>query len=359
MSLPWVAGVASLRIFAARAAAHRISRLERETEYLREEIRSLDDSTEIVGESDALTTVLRSAAQVAGTDSTVLIQGETGTGKELIARYVHRHSPRAGNAFIKLNCAALQPTLVESELFGHDKGAFTGATEKRKGRFELADGGTIFLDEVSEVPLELQAKLLRVLQEGQFERIGGAETRKVDVRVIAATNRRLNEAVAGGKFRADLFYRLNVYPITVPPLRARPEDIPTLVNHFSSRSAARMGKKNETIPAATMEALIACDWPGNVRELRNVIERAIITSGGPALRLPETLEAASTQPAPSLETPRFDSLAAVERRHIARVLQATGWRISGARGAAAVLGLNPPTLRYRIKKLQIRRPWKG
>jgi PAS domain S-box-containing protein len=341
------------------AAERRISRLKQETEYLREEIRSWDDSAEIVGESDALKTVLHSAARVAATDSTVLIQGETGTGKELLARYVHRHSPRTENAFIKLNCAALQPTLVESELFGHEKGAFTGATEKRQGRFELADGGTIFLDEVSEIPLELQAKLLRVLQEGQFERVGGVKTRKVDVRVIAATNRRLNAAVVGGRFRADLFYRLNVYPITVPPLRARPEDIPPLVHHFTSRIAARMGKKIETIPAATMDTLIAYDWPGNVRELRNVIERAIITSSGPALRLPETLETVSIQPAPGPETPQFESLAAVERHHIARVLQATGWRISGERGAAAVLGLNPSTLRYRIKKLQIRRPWKG
>jgi formate hydrogenlyase transcriptional activator len=204
-----------------------------------------------VGKSDALENVLRSAAQVAATDSTVLIQGETGTGKELIARYVHRHSPRAENAFIKLNCAVLQPTLVESELFGHEKGAFTGATQQRQGRFELADGGTIFLDEVSEIPLELQAKLLRVLQEGQFERVGGTKTRKVDVRVIAATNRQLNAAVVGGKFRADLFYRLNVYPITVPPLRARPEDIPPLVRHFTTRIAARMGKKIATIPAAS------------------------------------------------------------------------------------------------------------
>jgi PAS domain S-box-containing protein len=341
-------------------AERRISRLEQETEYLREQIRSLDDSAEIVGKSDALKTVLRSAAQVAPTDSTVLIQGETGTGKELIARYVHRHSPRAESAFIKLNCAALQPTLVESELFGHEKGAFTGASQQRQGRFELAGGGTIFLDEVSEIPMELQAKLLRVLQEGQFERVGGAKTRKVDVRVIAATNRRLNAAVVGGRFRADLFYRLNVYPITVPPLRARPEDIPPLVQHFTFRIAARMGKKIETIPAATMDALMAYDWPGNVRELRNVIERAIITSSGPALFLPETLEAVSIQPATGPEeTPQFDSLAAVERHHIARVLQATGWRISGERGAAAVLGLNPSTLRYRIKKLQIHRPWKG
>jgi transcriptional regulator with GAF, ATPase, and Fis domain len=261
---------------------------------------------------------------------------------------------------MRLPCAALQPTMVESELFGHEKGAFTGTTQQRQGRFELTDGGTIFLDEVSEIPLELQAKLLRVLQEGQFERVGGAKTCKVDVRVIAATNRRLNEAVVGGKFRADLFYRLNVYPITVPPLRARPEDIPPLVQHFTSRITARMGKKIATIPAATMDVLMAYDWPENVRKLRNVIERAIITSTGPALLLPETLEAVATQTAPGPEdTPQFDSLAAVERHHIARVLQATGWRISGERGPAAVLGLNPSTLRYRMKKLQIRGPWKG
>jgi transcriptional regulator with GAF, ATPase, and Fis domain len=201
---------------------------------------------------------------------------------------VHRHSPRAENAFIKLNCAALQPTLVESELFGHEKGAFTGATQQRQGRFELADGGTIFLDEVSEIPLELQAKLLRVLQEGQFERVGGGQTRKVDVRVIAATNRRLNEAVVGGKFRADLFYRLNVYPITVPPLRAHPEDIPPLVEHFTSRIAARMGKKIETIPAARLDTLMAYDWPGNVRELGNAIERAMVLGEDEQIR-PEDL----------------------------------------------------------------------
>ncbi|MGB8721084.1 MAG: sigma 54-interacting transcriptional regulator, partial [Desulfobacterales bacterium] len=234
-------------------AERQISRLKRETEYLREEIRYLDDYAEIVGDSKALKNVLHSATQVAATDSTVLIQGETGTGKELVARYVHRHSPRAENAFIKLNCAALQPNLVESEFFGHEEGAFTGATQQRKGRFELADGGTIFLDEVSEIPLELQAKLLRVLQEGQFERVGGLKTCKVDVRVIAATNRQLNAAVVGGKFRADLFYRLNVYPITVPPLRERREDIPPRVHHFAARIAARMGKKIETIPAATMD----------------------------------------------------------------------------------------------------------
>ena len=340
-------------------AERQISQLKRETEYLREEIRYLDNYAEIVGESKALKNVLHSATQVAATDSTVLIQGETGTGKELVARYVHRHSPRAENAFIKLNCAALQPNLVESEFFGHEEGAFTGATQQRKGRFELADGGTIFLDEVSEIPLELQAKLLRVLQEGQFERVGGAKTCKVDVRVIAATNRQLNAAVVGGKFRADLFYRLNVYPITVPPLRERREDIPPLVHHFAARIAARMGKKIETIPAATMDTLIAYDWPGNVRELRNVIERAIITSTGPALFLPETLEGVAAQTAPRGEPPQFVSLAAVERRHISQVLHATGWRISGEGGAAAILDLNPSTLRYRIKKLQIRRPWKG
>ena len=335
-------------------AERRISRLQQERDYLRETIRSLDD---IVGQSEALKQVLRSADQVSDTDTTVLIQGETGTGKELIARYLHYHSHRAQNAFIKLNCAALQPNLVESELFGHEAGAFTGATQKRKGRFELADGGTFFLDEISEIPLELQAKLLRVLQEGQFERVGGSETLTCDVRVVAATNRRLNEAVAGGQFRPDLFYRLNVYPIRMPPLRERREDIPLLVNYFLPRIAQRVGKGIETIPPATVETLMDYNWPGNVRELKNVIERAVITSVGPELRLPEALESVPRQRVTDEETSEFASLATMERRYITRVLESTGWRLSGPAGAATVLDLNPSTLRYRIKKLRICKPW--
>ena len=335
-------------------AERRISRLQQERDYLRETIRSLDD---IVGHSDALQQVLQSADKVADTDATVLIQGETGTGKELVARYLHQQSHRSEGAFIKLNCAALQPNLVESELFGHEAGAFTGATQRRKGRFELADGGTLFLDEVSEIPLELQAKLLRVLQEGQFERVGGTQTLSCDVRVVAATNRRLNEALQSGQFRSDLFYRLNVYPIQVPPLRERREDIPVLVNYFLPRIAQRIGKMIETVPAATLDALLDYDWPGNVRELKNVLERAVITSPGMDLRLPESLESDAFHRSSEEETAEFDSLAAMERRYITRVLETTGWRLSGPAGAAKLLDLNPSTLRYRIKKLRIRKPW--
>jgi len=335
-------------------AERRISHLRQERDYLREVMRF---GEEIVGASDALQDVLQSAAQVADTDTTVLIQGETGTGKELIARYLHHRSRRAHGAFITLNCAALQPNLVESELFGHEAGAFTGATQKRKGRFELADGGTLFLDEVSEIPLELQAKLLRVLQEGQFERIGGTRTLSCDVRVVAATNRRLGEALQSGQFRSDLFYRLNVYPIRVPPLRERREDIPLLVNHFLPRISQRIGKAIPTVPSATLQSLLDYDWPGNVRELKNVIERAAITSTGPDLRLPETLRAGPRETDREGQDSPFEALERVERRYITRVLEATGWRISGPSGAALVLDLNPSTLRYRMKKLGICKPW--
>jgi transcriptional regulator with GAF, ATPase, and Fis domain len=336
------------------AAERRISHLQQERDYLREAMRSAED---IVGASDALKDVLHSAAQVAATDTSVLIQGETGTGKELLARHLHHQSRRAKGAFIKLNCAALQPNLVESELFGHEAGAFTGATQKRKGRFELADGGTLFLDEISEIPLELQAKLLRVLQEGQFERVGGTRTLACDVRVMAATNRQLDEAVAGGLFRPDLFYRLNVYPIRLPPLRERREDIPLLVDYFLPRIAQRIGKTIAAAPPAVLETLMAYDWPGNVRELKNVIERAVITSPGPDLQLSEALETASRGGFAEEERPDFAPLATMERRYIRRVLEARGWRISGPDGAATVLDLNPSTLRYRMKKLGIRKPW--
>jgi len=335
------------------AAERRISHLQEERDYLREALRS---GEEIVGASDALQEILQNAAQVADTDTTVLIQGETGTGKELIARYLHQRSRRAPAAFITLNCAALQPNLVESELFGHETGAFTGATRKRRGRFELADGGTLFLDEVSEIPLELQAKLLRVLQEGQFERVGGTQTLSCDVRVVAATNRRLGEAVQSGHFRADLFYRLNVYPIQVPPLRQRPEDIPLLVDYFLPQLSQRIGKTITMVPSATLQDLLDYDWPGNVRELKNVLERAVITSTGPDLRLPEALRGRTPQPPEDGEGAAWAPLATVERRYITRVLEAAGWRISGPTGAAAVLDLNPSTLRYRMKKLGIRRP---
>jgi PAS domain S-box-containing protein len=337
-----------------------INHLKQEAEYLRAAIRSWNERQEIIGESRALQNVLGSAAQVAGTDATVLIHGETGTGKELIARYLHQLSSRAQRPYVKLNCAALQPTLVESEFFGHEAGAFTGAVKMRKGRFELADTGTLFLDEVSEIPLEVQAKLLRVLQEGGFERVGGSRTLTCDVRFIAATNRRIEETVAAGKFRADLYYRLNVYPIHIPPLRERREDIPPLVEHFLPRAAQRIGKKITKVPAATMKTLMAYDWPGNVRELKNVIERAVITSPGPALRLSEVLAESLVKAAADADKAApCVSLACIEKRHITEILKSTGWRISGSRGAAAMLEMNPSTLRYRMRKHQIRRPWRG
>jgi PAS domain S-box-containing protein len=327
--------------------------LERENIYLKEEIESHHSFREIIGESRALLYVLTRVKQVAETDTTVLIQGETGVGKELIARAIHRTGPRADKPFIHLNCAALPVNLVESELFGHEAGAFTGADRLRRGRFELAHGGTIFLDEVSEMPLDVQAKLLRVLQEGQFERIGGSKTLKVHVRIITSTNRELQNEVASGRFRQDLFYRLNVYPITVPPLRKRKEDIPLLVTHFLSEIGKTLGKKIDQIPPAVMKTLTAYDWPGNVRELRNVLERAIIISPGSTLYLPERLGSAESSSIQGEALDTREPLESVERKHILRVLDATGWRISGPKGAAKILGLNPSTLRFRMKKLGI------
>jgi transcriptional regulator with GAF, ATPase, and Fis domain len=294
---------------------------------------------------------------VAGTDASVLISGETGTGKELVARAIHARSPRKDRPLVKVNCAALAPGLVESELFGHEKGAFTGASERRTGRFELADGGTIFLDEVGEIPLETQVKLLRVLQEREFERAGGSQTLRVDVRVIAATNRDLEKTIAEGKFRQDLFYRLNVFPLRVPPLRERKGDVPLLVHHFAQRHAARVGRPIAAVSDATLELLVRYPWPGNVRELENVIERAVILARGPVLEIdPAVLGLPAAEPAGPNATPSADlSLAELERRRIVEVLSATGWRIEGEKGAAGRLGLHPNTLRSRIKKLRIRR----
>ncbi len=337
-------------------AERKIRSLTEEAEYLKEEIKSIDNLDEIIGKSPLLEEILRQAERVASTNSTVLVEGETGTGKELIARTIHQLSKRSNQTFIKLNCAALPSNLVESELFGHEPGAFTGAAHRRKGRFELADRGTIFLDEISEIPMDVQAKLLRVLQEGQFERVGGMRTIRVDVRVIAATNRNLNEEVVADRFRADLYYRLNVYPLRVPPLRARREDIPLLANYFMTQISARIGKTIDSIPSSTMNQLVTYNWPGNVRELKNVLERAIITSAGDELRLPEVLSGNRSE----YETAAhhdFTTLETVERQYITSVLQETGWRISGPRGAAKILDLNPSTLRYRIKKLGIITPW--
>jgi PAS domain S-box-containing protein len=331
------------------------NRLEDENIYLKEELQSRNGFTEIVGESNGLLYVLSRVRQVAETDATVLVQGETGVGKELIARAIHEASPRAKMPFVKVNCAALPANLVESELFGHVSGAFTGADQLRKGRFELADEGTILLDEISELSLETQAKLLRVLQESQFERVGGSETLTVDVRFIATTNRILKDEIAAGRFRADLFYRLNVYPITIPPLRNRKDDIPLLIQYFVPRIASPLGKTVDKIPPHVMDQLTSYEWPGNVRELRNVLERAIITSQDRILILPERIGSDATQSTEVNASNGFSTLEAIERQHIMRVLEATGWRISGPKGTAEILGLNPSTLRSRLKKLGIQR----
>ena len=309
---------------------------------------------EIVGTSAALKAVLKQVEVVAPTESTVLILGETGTGKELIARAIHTASSRSRRPFVKLNCAAIPTGLLESELFGHEKGAFTGAIAQRIGRFELADGGTVFLDEVGDIPLELQTKLLRVLQEREFERLGSTRTLRTDARLIAATNRELRKMVEQRKFREDLFYRLNVFPIYVPALRERSEDIPLLVNHFAQRFARRMNRTIETIPAETMAALTRYPWPGNIRELQNLIERAVILSHGPVLQIP--LQDLDNRTAPRRDNGKDQTLEAAERAHILAILKETRWVLAGARGAAARLGMNRSTLQFRLKKLGIVRP---
>jgi transcriptional regulator with GAF, ATPase, and Fis domain len=311
-------------------------KLEAENVLLHQEIDILSRHAEIIGESPVLKSVINQAAQVAPLDSIVLIQGETGSGKELIANLIHRESPRGQSAMVRVNCASLPPTLIEAELFGREKGAYTGALSKQMGRFELADDSTLFLDEIGELPMELQAKMLRVLQEGEFERLGSSRTLKVDVRVIAATNRDLATLVAEGNFREDLYYRLNVFPIVVPPLRDRREDIPAMVWSFVRENNETMGKSIDRISKGTMQRLQAYDWPGNVRELRNVIERSMILSRGGALDV--TLGEVENEQLAS------QTLAEVDRRHILAVVEQTGWRIRGDGGAAQILGLNPSTL---------------
>ena len=328
------------------------ARLQQQNQYLQEEIRSVHNIDEIIGRSPVHLAVLDKVGRVAPTDATVLICGETGTGKELIARAIHSNSQRRDKPLIKLNCAALPAGLVESELFGHEKGAFTGAIARRIGRFELADGGTIFLDEIGELPLETQAKLLRVLQEHEFDRVGGTSPRKVDVRVIAATNRNLLKAVSEKAFREDLYYRLSVFPILLPPLRERSEDVPLLVRFLLDRFAARIGKSVDAVSQETMQRLTAYSWPGNVRELENILERAVILATGPTLEigpdiLSEPVSATAAGPRLALED--------VERNHILNVLGRTGWVIDGPKGAATLLGLHPNTLRSRLKKLGIER----
>jgi len=327
------------------------SQLEKENTYLREEIKTVQGFEKIVGNSDALRYVLFRVKQVAATDATVLILGETGTGKGLVAHAIHELSARKQRPMITVNCAALPGNLIESELFGREKGAFTGADAKQIGRFEVADGGTIFLDEIGELPLELQSKLLRVLEEGEFERLGSPRTLKVDVRVIASTNRDLATEVKDRRFREDLFYRLNVFPVSIPPLRTRAEDIPQLVHHFIDKYGRKFGRNYESIPKSMMKALQDHSWPGNVRELQHVIERAVITSPGPVLRLADKLERGTAGSGDGA----LNALSEVERDHILKVLEKTDWKVEGEGGAASILGLNPSTLRSRIKKLEIKR----
>jgi len=329
-------------------------RLAQEKAYLEEEART-EQIGDMVAVSGALRAVLKKVKTVAPTGSTVLICGETGTGKELVARALHDLSPRRERTFVKLNCAAIPTGLLESELFGHERGAFTGAIMQKVGRFELANRGTLFLDEVGDIPLELQPKLLRVLQEQEFERLGGTRTIKVDVRLVAATNRDLAQMVADGRFRSDLYYRLNVFPVTLPPLRERRDGIPSLVRHFAQQFARRMGKRIESVPTEVMDALVRYPWPGNVRELQNVIERAIILSRGSALEIPTgELQSSSvqTQGPPGAA----GTLADAERAHILGALRETRWVVAGPKGAAARLGMKRSTLQKKMQKLGISRP---
>ncbi len=324
------------------------NQLHEENIYLKEEIDLIHSHKDIVGNSEAIRTVLKQIEQVAPTASTVLIQGETGTGKELLAHAIHNLSTRKNRLMIKVNCAALPPTLIESELFGREKGAFTGALSKQIGRFEMADASTIFLDEIDSLPLDLQAKLLRVIESGEFERLGSPRTIKVDVRIISATNRDLARVVSEGGFREDLYYRLNVFQITVPPLRKRKEDILPLVWSFVQEFCKRMGKRVESIPQKSVEALQVYPWPGNVRELRNITERAMIITTGPVLHLevPKIAQSGAEQ---------SETLEEAEKRHIIGALNATGWRISGKDGAAVILGINAKTLASRMQRLGIQR----
>jgi formate hydrogenlyase transcriptional activator len=329
-------------------------RLAQEKLYLEDEIRSEFNFEEIIGQSSALRKVLQLVDTVAASDSTVLLLGETGTGKELIARAVHEHSRRKSRTFVKLNCAAIPTGLLESELFGHEKGAFTGAIQQKTGRLELADQGTLFLDEVGDIPVEIQPKLLRALQEREFERLGSTHTKKVNVRLVAATNRDLEKMIAAREFRSDLYYRLNVFPIRIPPLRERPEDIPLLVRYFAEKFARQMQKTIESIPASTMSKLQGWHWPGNVRELENLIERSVILTNGPALQVPlAELQGAVSQAAPvAAPTMRLDQ---TEREHIIKVMRETRGVLAGPNGAASRLGVKRTTLQYKLKKLGITR----
>ena len=329
------------------------NQLQAENQYLQEEIKTNCSLGEIISQNSVFKKVLYKIEQVAVTSSSVLILGETGTGKELIARTIHNLSKRKTKPLVKVNCSALSASLIESELFGHEKGAFTGAISRKEGRFGLADGGTIFLDEIGDLPLGLQTKLLRVLQEGEFERVGGTKPIKVDVRILAASNRQLRKAVKSGDFREDLFYRLNVIPISLPPLRQRKDDIPLLVKHFCKKYSADLGKKLDVIPEETMSALQAYPWPGNIRELQNIIERAVVLSSGSTLHLGETLLELQHL---SVSENKATSLTAITQHHILHTLEVCKWKIDGKNGAAERLGMNPGTLRSKLKKLGIKRP---
>lgn len=372
---------AILKIFAARVAAElermkaeeelekknqelarRLSEIERlknqlqaENKYLQEEIKLNSNFEEIVSKSKVFHRVLQQIEKVAPTDATVLILGESGTGKELVARAIHNISNRSKRTLVKVNCSTLPANLIESELFGHEKGAFTGALERKTGRFELADSGTIFLDEIGDLPVELQSKLLRVLQEGEFERLGNPKTMKVNVRVIAATNRNLQTAIEKKEFREDLYYRLNVFPIYCPPLRERKEDIPLLVKHFLKKHEGKMGKKITSVGTKVIDALMDYHWPGNIRELENLIERAMILNPGSSLDYGEWLPKTTSNAQAGNETLPLQKLEEVEREHIIETLKKVNWRVSGEKGAAKILGLNPTTLEARMKKLGIRR----
>jgi transcriptional regulator with GAF, ATPase, and Fis domain len=344
-------------------AEQKIRSLTVESEYLREEISSLVGADEIIGRSEPLRKVLADVKEVAMTDATVMILGETGTGKELIARAIHRASPRRDKPLVKVNCAAIPATLIESEFFGHEQGAFTGATKKRDGRFALAHGGTIFLDEVGELPLDLQSKLLRVLQEGEFEPVGSSQTRKIDVRVLAATNRDLAKFVRDGKFREDLYYRLNVFPIQLPPLRERRADIGVLAAAFAEKFARRMGRSLEPLSDECVRRLEAYGWPGNVRELQNIIERAVITSRDGRLNLdralPESVNAMAAvladDGAADKRVRTAKELEELERNNIIAALEVSEWKVAGENGAAQLLGVKPTTLSSRMKALGIER----
>jgi PAS domain S-box-containing protein len=348
-------------------AERQIQLLTQEAEYLREVARELPGDRDLLGRSDCIQAVTSAVKQVAGTDSTVLILGETGTGKELVARSIHQTSPRADKPLVLVNCAAIPANLMESEFFGHERGAFTGATSRREGRFALANGGTLFLDEIGELPLELQPKLLRVLQEGEFEPLGSSRTAKVNVRVIAATHRDLKEMAAKGKFREDLYFRLNVFPIRMPPLRERGRDVELLAGTFVQRFARRMGRRVLPLAEEQLKRLRGYDWPGNVRELQNVIERAVILTSGGELQLERAMTGFTRPASGGIISPEprgagsnrvltVEELEAMERGNLIRALESCGWRISGDNGAARLLGVPPSTLSSRMKTLKVQRP---